>query len=216
MKVTGCSRPWASRTRPISASSTEAQTWTFFSRSGATTNRTGVWNWAATVWPASTWRSITMPSTGDLIWEYARLVGRFQGGFALADHGLGQKDLGFERLAVAHVLLVFGLGQGLLLQQRQRPPLVGHGQLQQGLDALQVRPAVGQRGIFVGHRGLVGLRIDLGQKLPGVDLGIEVHKHVLVKGPETKAPTWTLSTGFTVPLEWTRSVTSPRCAAAVR
>ncbi len=36
-------------------------------RSSATLNRTGVWNVAATVWPGSISRAITMPSIGERI-----------------------------------------------------------------------------------------------------------------------------------------------------
>jgi len=43
-------------------------------RSWAMLNRVGVWKLAATVWPTSTFREMTMPSTGERIRVYCRLV----------------------------------------------------------------------------------------------------------------------------------------------
>ena len=43
-------------------------------RSSATLNSTGVWNVAATVWPGSISRAMTMPSIGERIAAFARAV----------------------------------------------------------------------------------------------------------------------------------------------
>ena len=43
-------------------------------KSSAISNKSGVWNDAATVWPTSTLREMTVPSTGDTIVAYPRFV----------------------------------------------------------------------------------------------------------------------------------------------
>ena len=42
--------------------------------SGAMTNSSGVWNEAATVWPGSTSRLMTMPASGEMMCVYSRLA----------------------------------------------------------------------------------------------------------------------------------------------
>ena len=60
-----------SLTRPMSASSTLVST-CIFVRSWAIVKSTGAWRLAATVWPTSTWRETTTPSTGALIVVWSR------------------------------------------------------------------------------------------------------------------------------------------------
>ena len=51
---------------PMSASDTDVSI-CIFVKSSAISNRSGVWNDAATVCPLSTLREITVPSTGEVI-----------------------------------------------------------------------------------------------------------------------------------------------------
>ena len=55
---------WPSGTRPMSASLTKAFT-CIRARLSAMTKSVGVWKLAATVWPTSTLRETTIPSTGE-------------------------------------------------------------------------------------------------------------------------------------------------------
>src|SRR5215467_1181344 len=79
---------WPTWTRPTSASSTLVSTCILL-RSCAMTKSTGAWRLAATVWPTSTLRATTTPSTGafdDGVPEVEPGLGKI--GLVLVDLGL--------------------------------------------------------------------------------------------------------------------------------
>ena len=168
------SRVWPSRRPPMSDSLTLAFS-CILVRSWAITNRVGVWKLAATVWPTSTLREITTPSTGE------RIVRVAEGDAGLLEPGRGLLHAGFRERQLGDGLVAVALrGVELVLRDQiagaqALVPLEGELlELEVRARLLDAGPRVREVRFFLAHLHLVGRRIDLGDGLAGDDGRVEV------------------------------------------
>ena len=177
-------------------------------RSCAIENSVGVLRLAATVCPASTWREMTMPSTGAMIDVRDRSTrAPASGRLALLDDRRGVGDLRLagpdlrfrrgHRLGGGVVgeprLVALGAGDEALGEQRllavevvlrivgldPRPRRLRAQRQQVGLLVEELGPRCFEIGLGLAHLELEGLRVDAREELALLHLAVEVDEQLL-------------------------------------
>ena len=209
MNVTGCPL----RISPISDSSTLA-----FScirvRSAAITKSVGAERLAATVWPTSTLREMTMPSIGEVMTVFARLTcAWFSDGARLRDRRLGGSNLRDRRVARhRRGVEVVPRDQSAFGQFRRARPL-RLGVVSRHPCALEFGRGLGDVRLRLLDRAAIQRLFRRASTCPFRTMELKSAPSDSTV-PDTCVPTCTAVTGSSVPVEETVLTMSPRVTAA--